>query len=92
MTLQDEKSCESPRSSYHSCLLCQVSSFALNSKVINVTSKLRILFRVMFTKHSPEFYLICANLASNALYYCRLSQGILGLFQLISHQAFRRLA
>ena len=69
-----------------------VSSFALSLKVINVTSKLRILFRVMFTKHSPEFYLICADLASNALYYCRLSQGILGLFQLIAHQAFRRLA
>ena len=65
---------------------------ALSLKVINVTSKLRILFRVMFTKHSPEFYLICANLASNAPYYCRLSQGILGLFQLIPQQAFGRLA
>ena len=30
---------------------------SLSLKVINVTSKLRILFRVMFTKHSPEFYL-----------------------------------
>ena len=88
MTLQDEKSCESPRSSSHSCSLCWVSSLVLSLKVINVTSK----FRVMFTKHSPEFYLICVNLASNTLYYCRLSQGILGLFQLIAHQVFRRLA
>ena len=55
-------------------------------EVINVTSKLRILFRVVFTKHTPEFYLICANLAWNALYYCRLNQGILGLFQLIAHK------
>ena len=46
------------------------------------TSMLGILFRVMFTKHSPEFYLICANLALNDLYYCRLSQGILGLSNL----------
>ena len=85
MILQDEKSCESPRSSSHWCLLCWVSSLALSLRVINVTSKFRVMnvtskFRVMFTKHSPQFYLICLNLVSNALCYCGLIRGILGLF------------
>ena len=64
-----------------------------NSYLINRTaqlcikrSKSGVLFTVMFTKHSPDFHLICLNLA------CGLSRGILGLFQLIAHQAFRRLA
>ena len=42
---------------------------ALSFKVTNVTSK----FRVMFTKLSTEFHLICLNLASNTLCYCRSS-------------------
>ena len=54
------KNCANPQEVHLTdCQLCWVSSLALSLKVINVTSKFGVLFRVMFTKHSPEFYQFC---------------------------------